>query len=576
MIKQHPAYLYAKAVLRGEKSAPKYVILQCSEFIYAASGKSGKYKIDEEKLQTIEKLLSLMVMPKGLKALETVRNALAGFQWLFIVAVLCTVYRDQPEKRRYQTAILEICRKNGKTFLVAVLFLLLFLTEPKFSKFYSVAPDGSLSREVKSAIEEIIKSSPALAGKYQNRMKFKILRDSITCAITENTYVPLNYANGRLDGRLPSVFLADEVGALPNAYALEAMRSGQLTVLNKLGCVISTKYPKTHNPFEDEIAYAKKILDDLVEDDTVFALLYEPDDPKDWMTDDLILRQGNPLALEVPEIMEDLKQKRQAAIEVEGRRENFLCKHCNIIYQGQGTETYIPVADVQACKVESIDWTGREVYLGVDLSMTNDNTAVAMTAWDDAQEKALADVIDFVPEGRIDEKNRAERIDYREFINACKCIACGDRTIDYAVVEDFVFRIEEKYGCTIAGIGFDRYNALSSAQKWESGRPANETHPACSGYPVVEVKQHSSVLHPATKWLSELITDGKFEYTENKLLEINFENARCTYDTNLNRYVNKKKSAGKVDMVVALINAMYMLQQNTIFGETMDWAAQVI
>ena len=29
-------------------------------------------------------------------------------------------------------------------------------------------------------------------------------------------------------------------------------------------------------------------------------------------------------------------------------------------------------------------------------------------------------------------------------------------------------------------------------------------------------------------------------------------------------------------MVVALINAMYMLQQNTMFEETMDWAIQVI
>ena len=525
MIKSHPAYKYAQKVLKGEAKAPKYVILQCAEFLQIANGKSRKYTIDEEKLERIMRLLRLMVMPKGLKAYQTVADALAGFQWLFIVAVLCTVYRSNREKRRYQTAILEICRKNGKTFLVAVLFILLLLTEPKFSKFYSVAPDGSLSREVKTAIEEIIRSSPALMGKLRGKDKFKILRDSIVCNVQENEYVPLNYSTSRLDGKLPSVFLADEVGALPNAYALEAMRSGQLTILNKLGCVISTKYPKMKNPFEDEIGYAKKILDGITEDETVFALLYEPDDPTNWMSDDLILAHGNPLALEVPEIMEDLKQKRKAAIEVEGRRENFLCKHCNIIYQGVGTETYVPVADVQACKVDKIDWSGRVVYLGVDLSLTNDNTSVAMAAYDEDTEKILADVIAFVPEGRIDEKNRAEKIDYRQFIRALKCIACGDRTIDYAVVEDFVFNIEEKYGVTVDGIGFDRMNCLSSAQKWENGREANEFHPAHPGYTVCEVKQHSSVLHPATKWLAEMITDGKFAYEANDLLEINFENA---------------------------------------------------
>ena len=248
MIKAHPAYRYAQKVLKGEVKAPKYVILQCTEFIQVANGKSRKYIIDEDKLDQIMRLLRLLVMPKGLKAYQTVAEALAGFQWLFIVAVLCTVYRSNRAKRRYQTAILEICRKNGKTFLVAVLFILLLLTEPKFSKFYSVAPDGSLSREVKTAIEEIIRSSPALMGKLKGKDKFKILRDSIVCNVQENTYFPLNYSTSRLDGKLPSVFLADEVGALPNAYALEAMRSGQLTILNKLGCIPTTAFDWLNSP----------------------------------------------------------------------------------------------------------------------------------------------------------------------------------------------------------------------------------------------------------------------------------------------------------------------------------------
>lgn len=569
--KDHPAYRYAKGVVDGKIRAPRYVALQCSEFLFIARGRSERYILDQEKLQKVENLLGLLVMAKGLKAHQPVRETLAGFQWLYIVAVLCVVRRDNRAKRRYETAILEICRKNGKTFLVAVIFILLFLLEPKFSKFYSVAPDGSLSREVKTAIEEIIRSSPALVGKYRGREKFKILRDSITCSITETAYYPLAYSNGHLDGKLPSVFLADEVGALPNPYALEAMRSGQLTILNKLGCVISTKYPRMKNPFEDEVAYAKKVLDDVTEDETVFALLYEPDDPTRWMDDDLILMHGNPLALELPEIWEDLLQKRQQAIEVEARRENFLCKHCNIIYQGQGTETFIPVADVVACRLPTIDWEGREVYLGVDLSMTNDNTAVAFAAWDEEEEKVLAEVVAFIPEGRMDEKSRAEKTDYRAHVRAGHCIPCGDRTIDYAAVEDWVFGLEEKYGVTIMGIGFDRYNALSSAQKWENGRTGDG-----DGYPVCEVRQHSSVLHPPTKWLLELVTNGQFGYVRNELLEENFENAKCTFDTNLNRYVNKKKSSGKVDMVVALINALYMLQQNTMFEETLDWSVQLI
>ena len=553
------------AVAEGKINAPKFVKLQVKEFLSIANNKDSRYKIDENKVRTIGELLKLLIMPKGLKANATVYDAMAGFQWLFIIAIMCTVERDNPDKRRYENAILEICRKNGKTFLIAVLFILLFFIEPKFSKFYSVAPDGSLSREIKTAIEEILRSSPAMLGKMNGKEKFKMLRDYIHCNITENRYIPLNYSTGRLDGKLPSVFLVDETGALPNTYAIEAMRSGQLTILNKLGFIISTKYPTLNNPFEDEVEYAKRVLNGAVDDDKVFALLYEPDDTKGWATNDEVLEQSNPLAIEVTEIMEDLKAKRQVAIEIESKRENFITKHCNIIYSGAGSESFVNIADLQKGAVDHINWNGREVFLGVDLAMTTDNCAVSMVAYDEDEGQVLLQSVAFIPEDRIDEKSKLERIPYRDFINAGNCIPCGNRTVDYGAIERYIMEIESKYGITVMGIGYDRYNALSTAQKLED-----------AGYTMVEIKQHSSVLHPATKWVAELVAEGNLLYDKsNKLLEINFENSRCVYDTNMNRYVNKKKSRGKVDMVVAGINAMYLLHQNYMLNSALDWVVQI-
>ena len=555
----HQSFQYAQNVVNGTIPAPKYVIKQCEKFLEICDGKSEKYFLDEQKLRQIENILKLLVMPRGLKAGSSIYECSCGYQWLFYAAILCVVHRKNPDKRRYETAILEIARKNFKTFTIATIFVLLFLLEPKFSKFYSVAPDGVLSREVKTAIEEILKSSPLV---YQNKgvPRFKILRDYIEFIPNENRYIPLNYSNSRMDGKLPNVFLADEVGTLPNSYAIEAMRSGQLNILNKLGCIISTEYPTANNPFEDEVNYAKRVLDGTQADDTVFSLLYEPENTDNWSFDDTILKHANPVALEIPEIWDDLLKKRARAISIESARENFLTKHCNIIYQGAGTESFIDIKDLQRCRVNKIDWTGRDVYVGVDLSMSNDNTAVAICAEENG--RILADIVCFIPEGRIDEKNKFEKLDYRRFVAAGKCIACGNRTIDYGVVEDFVFSIEEKYGVNVRAIGFDRYNAMSSAQKWNQK------------YNTVEIRQHSDTLHPPTKLLSEKITDGEFEYEKNTLLEINFENARCTYDTNMNRYVTKKKSQGKVDMVVALINAVYLLQQDVIFSD--NWVVQVI
>lgn len=556
------AYEYCKKNI-GLKTTPAYVKLQMAEYMAIEEDKNDKYKISLSKYKKIEGILKLLVMPKGLKAGQSLYECTTGYQWLIYTAVLCTVYRDNPSKRRYETCILEICRKNFKTYTVGTLFIILFLTEPKFSTFYSVAPDGTLSREIKQAIETTIKSSPSIY-EYDGAKRFKIIRDYIEFNATESKYYPLNYSNSTFDAKLPSVFCADEVGALPNTWAIESLQSGQLNILNKLGFIISTKYPTIDNPIEIYESYAKKVLDGVIKDETVFALLYVPDNSKNWETDDLILKQANPVALESPEIWEDLIKKRAKAVAMESARENFVTKHCNIVYQGAGTETYIDTKDVQACKVKEIDWAGKVVYVGLDLSETNDNTAVAMVGVDE-NENIIAKVMAFIPEGRIDEKNTFEKVDYREFCRRGDAIACGDKVIDYAVVEDYILNLEETYGVQVQAIGYDRYNALSSAQKLER-----------AGYNTIEIRQHSSVLHPPTKRLKEKILAGEFQYTDNKLLEINFQNARCTYDTNKNQYVNKKKSKGKVDMVVALINATYLLEQDYFLNAYDDFIAQTI
>ena len=553
------AFEYCKQSVR-KKTCPKYVKLQMRDFMKIYEGKDKKYIVSEKKVKQVENILKILRMPKGLKAGQSLYECTTGYQWLFYIAILCVVYRDNENKRRYESGLLEICRKNFKTYTIATIFIILFLTEPNFSKFYSVAPDGSLSREIREAISETIRSSP-LVYEYKDQKRFKILRDYIMFKPTQTQYIPLSYSTSRMDGKLPNAFIADEVGALPISYPIDAMRSGQLNILNKLGFIISTKYPTIDNPFEDEVKYSKKVLDGLEKDETRFSLLFEPDKTKGWETNDLILQQANPVALEIPEIWEDLLKKRAYAIAVESARENFVTKHCNIIYQGVGTETYIDVKDVQECKVAKIDWTGRVVYVGLDLSETNDNTSVSMVSVDDDL-NILAESFAFIPEGRIEEKQASEKVDYKNLVKTDKVIACGDRVVDYAVIEDFVLSLEKRFGVQVQAIGYDRWNALSSAQKLER-----------AGNNCVEVRQHSSVLHPPTKLLKEKILAHEFQYTDNRLLEINFQNARCVYDTNKNQYVNKKKSTGKVDMVVSLINATYLLQQD-VFLNQMDFVIQ--
>lgn len=543
------AYSYCETA-KTSPDVPKYVKKQCAILKDIFDDNHDKFFVNTKICDKINKLLTLLTMPTGFQTGKPVINSLLPYQCLFFVASFCVVYRDEPTKRKHERVILEICRKQGKSFIVGLTFIIQLLLAPRFSRLYSVAPDGALSKEVKIAIEQLIQSCPYLNDKYKGKLKFKINRDVIKCLLTDNNYYPLNYSNSRLDGKMPSVYVVDEVGALPNSYALTAMSSGQATVINKLGFVISTKYPKIDNPFESEVSYAKQILDGIIQDDKVLSFLYEPDEVKGWETNDTIIRQANPTSIEIPEMYENLLYNRSRAINISSERGQFLCKHCNIIASDIDTESYVDPNDVEACEVsEPIDWTGKDVYIGLDLALTTDNVAVSMVSRDEYGH-LICEPMAFIPTDRKEIKETEERCDYSKYIEENKCIACGSDVVDYGTIEHYIQHIEERYGCNVVAVGYDRYNAMSSVCKLESG-----------GISCVEVKQHSSVLASPTKLLHEEICTHNFKFSKNELFKINFSNAKVQYDTNMNKYIHKKKSRAKVDMVVSTITALSLLEQ---------------
>ena len=547
-IAESPAVKYAELCIEEDnRKAPKYVKKQCHVFLDIVYGRDNEAYADEKAFRLICKILKLIIHPDLHKPLF---KCLEGYAWILIAAAFC-IRNKEDNTRYYRTILLEICRKNFKTFNSAVIILIGMIINGKFGRYFSVAPDLELSEELQTALKKLIKSSPAL----NDGTVFKTLQSETRCLLTESEFTPLAYSKDKMDGKTANIFLADEAGAMDD-YPVEAMRSSQITLKDKLGIIISTQYPNDNNVLLTEIDIAKKTLDGLMESRRYFSLLYEPDDDllqgDEWKTNDLVIYQSNPVAVAYDYIFEDIKQKRQLAVLYKSKRENYLCKHNNIRYKSLGAVGYVDIIDLRKCRIrEDISfWKGKRVWLGLDLSQTEDNTALAMVTLVDGI--LYAKVWGFIPADSIKEKSEREKVDYSRLIRDGVCFGCGDRVIDYGFIEEFILNLPKKYGVEIVQLGYDRYNAISTVQKLEGN---SENPIEC-----VEIKQHSSVLHRPTKLLKENILKETFRYDENELLEINFANARCTEDTNLNKYVNKKKSAGKVDCVVALIDAVCLIQ----------------
>ena len=551
---------YANDVLDGKEVANKYVKKQCQWFLDDLERQHDDdfaYFMDFDQIEVVEGILGLLNFATGIGVTnKTVLEGLVGFQAFFFVNVFGFRFKSNPDKFKNRDITLFICRKNGKTWLVAILFIILLLTEDDYSEFYSICKDRELAGLVKTMIAQVLSASPAIANYFTVP---KTLSGKVVCKLTNSFYQPRTADASANNGLRPSAFIADEIGAFKEYDNINAMQSGQLSVKNPLRFKITTAYPEDQSIMLEELAYIKKVFDGHIEDDRMFALLYYAEDEYLWEERGLL--QANPLRIE--ENYQEIRDNRKEAIEKPKVRAEYLCKHMNHFMPSNSGEAYVNVDDLRQCKIPEFDWSGRQVWIGLDLALTTDNCAYSMVTEEDL--KIYADSFAFVPTDRIEEKNRIEKINYYDYIKQGKCFACGDMVIDYNFIEEMILGIEQKHDVIVMGVGYDRYNCLSTAQKLEK-----------EGLKTVEVKQHSSVLHPATKLLREKILNKEFFYTPNDLLEINFQNAKAVENNNKDIYVNKKKSTGKVDMVASLINAVYLLQMDVIFNPDADWAIQVI
>lgn len=545
------AVKYARDVVSGKEITTKEVIIQCKWFLRdleRVDDEDFDFYFDLDKLKVINNLLELMNFATGFVAGKQVLKNLAGFQCFLIANIFGWRFKNNPDKFRYNDITVYIARKNAKTVIVAIIFILLMLTEQNYSEFYSICLNRELAGEIKKHMQQVLEASPLLYPKH-----FKISKNfigNIECKLTNSFYQPRTAESGKNNTIRPAAFVSDEHANFKDNANFQAMRSGQKNVINPLRFRTTTAYAVDDSIMESDLEYIKKVFCGLIKNERQFALLYYAGEKHLW--DDYGMYQANPLRIE--DNYETIREDREKALEKEDEVEEYLTKSMNYFMPENSGEAFIDIDHVRKCKLkDSYDWTNKDVYVGLDLAETEDNTAISMITYDEILKKVICKSFAFIPKARVESKSRKEHVDYNIEIKKETCFACGNEVVDYGAVENFVLNIEKKYKCKVKQIGYDRRNALSSAQKFENEK-----------YDCVEVVQHSSILHPTIKWLKELILNQDFAYEENKLLEINFVNARCTEDTNKNKYLNKKKSKGKIDIVMSAIDALYLLLQEQL------------
>lgn len=554
----------------NDKRTGKYVRKQMEEFINICEGHNPKYILDEKVLSEINYTFSKCYLPNYSPAVwakrPTLYEGLNGFQWMTIIPPICVVHRANPVVRRYSSDLLLAGRQNGKTTAEAAKILLEFMLRPSSSRFFSVSYDLKRAELLLKMINSILRVSPELAyrDKFCRVKRFEVTateirmphRDIILTALPSTRRINDTSA---FDSYANCFTVVDEVGMFDADNAVTSLRKGQTRQFNGLCSILSTRHHKGESHyFEKKIAEAKTILDgDVVTspeiDETQFALLYEPDEPEKWRTDVTGLYQSNPAMLEDETTKQSKLKSRDEALkatEKEAAYYEYLTKDCNIPCDAGNVNSMVSMGDVRACIVPKIDWRGREVVIGVDLSETDDNSGVIMGDADISETITILDHT-FIPEFCREQKERVEREPYSKHIKAGICTATtGKRVINYQEIVDYICGLESKYGVKILAIGYDPHKAEQLVELLDE-----------AGFTTIRANHHDSKGHRSKSMnrLLYMMRSRAFRYEYSELLLHNFRNAKINYSGQeaLNPWFDKKHATGKVDLVAATI---YMIQ----------------
>ncbi|MFR5642705.1 MAG: terminase large subunit [Clostridium paraputrificum] len=534
---------YANNVVEGKEITTWEVKKQCEIFLddYYNRQKDINFEFffSKKKISKINKLLKLLNFATGFVEGKQVLENLSGFQAFFIANIFGWRYKHKSYKFRYNDITLFIARKNAKTALIAIVFILLMLTEQKYSEFYSICLTKELSAEIKKGMEQIINASPYIK-KY-----FKISSTktgSIKCLLTDSFFEPRTSESGKNNSIRPSAFVSDEHGNFSENSNFNAMKSGQKNVLNPLVFRTTTAYAINNSIMEEDLDYIRAVLKGVITDERQFALVYYAEEEHLW--DDIGIYESNPLRIE--ENYDTIRKDRDIAKVKLSTREEYLTKSMNVFVQENKYEAYMDIGLWKQCKEDDIDFNGKEVVVGVDGSISLDLTSVSIMYKENNEYYCMSH--GFLPSDNMEE--RREKINYYDMQSRGYCDIHDGMTVNYNKLEEYIRNIEDKYNCKIKCIVSDPFNMKQTMEN------------LARDYEVILLRQTFSNLTVATKAFRDEVYNKKVHYLKNELLDWCVSNATLNYGKSGDVMLAKDKALKnkkRIDMLATLIFCMTQL-----------------
>ena len=540
---------YAKLVLSGKRICGRSERLAAERHINDMKNKSSEWIFDVAEAERHIDIANTLTIGEGeAHALRT-----RGFQ-NFIIGSLFGWRRKRSDVRRFREAYVQVSRQNGKSFLAGALANdFATFGGYQYGRIFCTATKQDQANIVWDEVRKFIESDKDLAELY----KIKAYDRTITSRVTGTTIKAIGRDTKSADGFRTILAIVDEYHAHPTNQMYKLMLDGQDMVKNALTIAITTSGFNLKSPCYEQYQFCKKVLEGVVQKDSLFVYIAEMDDDDDiWKKENWA--KSNPLKLFLPDDVtldaEKLKVVASKAIDAREKQGeelvNFKTKTLNewVTYTGGA------LLDLAAWKLGGSDKTiadmaTREAFLGIDLSSGGDLTSIALL-FPLANDNVYIWSHSYMPELRLAEHIKSDDAPYGVWKNqGLITLTSGMYGIktDYKYIIADLKRLIEQYNIRIIGCGYDAHNAAAFLGDLDEVLDCD----------ITEVKQSARSLNDPTKDFALSVKAGQVSYDKNNaLLSWSAANAIVSEPNSFGEIkVDKMTQTNRIDPIDAIMDA---------------------
>ena len=442
--------------------------------------------------------------------------------------------------RQFNTAFIEIPKKQGKSELAATVALLLTCGDgEQRAEVYGCAADRQQASIVFEVAADMVRMCPALS----KRVKILASQKRIIYIPTNSFYQVLSAEAYSKHGFNIHGVVFDELHTQPNRKLFDVMTKGSGDArMQPLYFLITTAGTDTHSICYETHQKAKDILEGRKIDPTFYPVIYGADENDDW-TDPKVWEKANPslgITVGIDKVQTACESAKQNPSEENSFRQLRLNQWVKQAVRWMPMDKW----DKCAFAVNEDDLRGRVCYGGLDLSSTTDITAFVLVFPPlDEEDKYIILPYFWIPEDTLDLRVKRDHVPYDVWERQEYLQTTEGNVVHYGYIEKFIEQLGKRFN--IREIAFDRWGAVQMVQNLEG-----------MGFTVVPFGQGFKDMSPPTKELMKLTLEQKIAHGGHPVLRWNMDNIFIRTDPAGNIKADKEKSTEKIDGAIATIMAL--------------------